>query len=548
MLRSFAAEESVASTSLEAALNCVRPSSLDRPPQLLHRRHSSPLVPPLPPSQPDRLLALPPPLLCYVLSFVSSYYFYFRLPFLSRRHQWQWTDERLQRREAERRLSFTPLQWRQFHSQAWPRLHVAVHEFALHPLYSSVCDDWREDDDHRDQGQRWSADPQLDADSGAHRLRKDWALECRTLYQHLHLAQRMLTRSLPEWTSRGHRLRYVLPPTLIALLVDRLTARHCVDWVRCGDREEDLSMRDKVLFLALRYDNFQRRQHPLQPTALRIDAQTPSWPPYNRRPPRPSPLPVPSRSSAALESSAVEVAALWMARRGEDEWVEELGQLLNDHLKDEKAVRRDLPELLPLAEDDDVAFPVLHALWIGPQLRRAVDEAHGMRPTAGGAEVEVEVALDGCPVVQVPLRRSYWTAEPYPLPRLLAPSVAGWMEGGGLRDWNQSTTGDGDEQRTVDGARRVKDWLASRAVEGGEEVEELLRGIDARKNDEEGQKVGTVDELPESSFSPVDGGLAELTAEWWRMLRRAAAVMRCRGCGHLLAEHSDHPPLLACDL
>ena len=91
-------------------------------------------------------------------------------------------------------------------------------------------------------------------------------------------------------------------------------------------------------------------------------------------------------------------------------------------MKDEQWVRR---ELLLLANDADVTFPVAHALWMGPELRHAVEEAH-QRRTAGAGVVrgeveEVVVQLERCPVVQVPVRVTQWRAEPYPPPRLLAP-------------------------------------------------------------------------------------------------------------------------------
>ena len=415
-----------------------------------------------------------------------------------------------------------------------------MHQFAFHPSYDYFHDDWRQDDEWRVQQQQQQQQQPLLAESEAV-LDKDWAVECTHLYQHVHLAQVTLTRNMVGVTSCGWLLRYELPRALVALVVDRLTARHVVDWVRYGEDGRS-STQDKVDFLTMRYDHFPYRSSPLQPTSVRITSHTVCWPP---QPPPPPPPPPPSscpppravQSSTSIEASAVEAAPLWVDRRREEEWVEELGQVLNQHLKDEEWVRRELPELLVLGDDRDVTFPIAHALWVGPQLRRAVEEAHGRRTTSGaqlGREAEVVVELEQCPVVQVPLRVTYWTAEPYPLPRLLAPSVGTWMEQGGLRDWNQPVGGNGLEVRTEKGRRLVREWLGSQPLQG----EGQQSGTGGQEEEKVAGKWWDADRYEEQ--------MALLQANWWRMLRRAAAAMRCRGCDLLLSSHGDDPSV-TCD-
>ena len=51
-----------------------------------------------------------------------------------------------------------------------------------------------------------------------------------------------------------------------------------------------------------------------------------------------------------------------------------MAELLSWQLLDECWVSRAMPELLVLAASTEPNNPTVHALWIGPQLRRAIEQ------------------------------------------------------------------------------------------------------------------------------------------------------------------------------
>ena len=126
----------------------------------------------------------------------------------------------------------------------------------------------------------------------------------------------MLTRDLPRVTGGGLRLRYPLPRALLALTVDRLTAREVVDWVRWGDRDRWTWVDEyAVSSQRMEYDTrFLCRSSPLQPTALRLCTRTQhAYRAYTELPqtecPHPS-YPDSSTCSAPIECEAVQRAPM----------------------------------------------------------------------------------------------------------------------------------------------------------------------------------------------------------------------------------------------
>ena len=227
-------------------------SSIRRPPQPL----------PAPPSQSDSehvglLDCLRPELLYAVLSFLPNADFFLRFPFLSHRCRYLYTDPALHRQPSQQRFGLNAQQWRLYCEHSWPRLHVPVGQVAYHltaETNSSVKQEW----DVSCSGENDVAEQQHSAGGD-----KDWALEATHLYQHILFATHVLTQGAPNVTSDGRPIHWQLPRALVALLVDRLTARRVIELVNhiCKGRQQD----ERLRFLPLPYFHFSYRTHSNQP-------------------------------------------------------------------------------------------------------------------------------------------------------------------------------------------------------------------------------------------------------------------------------------------
>ena len=493
------------------------------PPLLLSSLHR-PARPPCSTAPTSMLVDLPQHLLHHLLAFVPSYAFYLRLPYLNHHLRWLWTDEAVHRAETARRFHLTPVQWRQFSAHAWSQLQPPVQCFADDERYSSSADDWVSAD-----GYNWPDEPPPYLSPS---LVKDWALECHHLYQHVHLAERVLTRDLPRVSSDGLRLTYNLPRAVVQLLVDRLTMRWVVDWVRSGDERWPPDEHRHQL-LRMSYDTRFRPPHAsaLQPCTLRLCGRAAHCYPVTHEVTAQHCLSSPFQpltSSTPIEADAIAAAPMWADTN------DALAEWLDSQLLEEEWVALAMPELLQLGWFDDFGHPAVHALWVGPVLRAALSEwrARQRGHQRGDATVdECHISLEQCCVVQVPTRLGldYSSEEAFlrrfVLPRLLAPTTRQWMEEGGLYDWNVAE--EAVEGRSWEGAVRVREWLAVDGQAWGGD-EEAVR--DRRSGTRSWRR-------PERSNEE----MAPLQDEWERMVRRAAAALRCPECQQPLASHQPPP-------
>ena len=96
--------------------------------------------------------------------------------------------------------------------------------------------------------------------------------------------------------------------------------------------------------------------------------------------------------------------------------------------------------------------------------------------------------------------------------------------------------------RTAQAWRRVREWL--HCGDGGQS-----QGTEAQSGRCQGAQKGQREADEWWDAGKYSAQMALLQADWWRMLRRAAAVMHCRGCGRLLSSHGANPdpPLFICN-
>ena len=203
-----------------------------------------------------------------MLAFLPNDDFFLRLPFLSHRYRQLYTDPVLHRQQRAMRFSLNAEQWRLYSERSWPRRHVPVSKVAYHLTAAtdeSVKQEW--DVSSNDDGEGVVMERQAEEDG-----EKDWALEATHLYQHVLFATQVLTQGMPNRTSAGRRIRWQLPNALVALLVDRLTARHViglVNYMNVNRQQEE-----RIRFLPHPYYHFNYRSDNTQPLYCHLPSQT----------------------------------------------------------------------------------------------------------------------------------------------------------------------------------------------------------------------------------------------------------------------------------
>ena len=368
-------------------------------------------------SRSDRLLSfgMSGALLSYLLSFLPNVDFFLRLPFLS--HEWLhvYTDPALHRCQAQARFQLTRHQFSLFSERPYTSLHQPAHK-AAYALRVQLFHDCL---DAPDSG----GSPDTEQAGSAAAVKKDWALECTHLYQHICFSQQVLTRHLPNITSTGLPIRWRLPRVLHQLLVDRLTARHVVDLLnhtgpQCREPETEF-------FLPLHYHLFAYRSSSHQPVAWSSSSQ------------------LAVRPSTLQESESV--AGQQAEWQGEAEDMEAFFRSALVWAGNEDAARQ-LPELFPLAGRfcDEWAASFFHALWYGPALRHAVQAASSA--SSAGCSAGVTVELEHCPVVRVVTYQDFEAVEFPVLPQLIARDCEHWVAQGGLAAYTGQPTAEQQQQ------------------------------------------------------------------------------------------------------
>ena len=210
------------------------------------------------------LFRLPVDTLHYLLSFIPSFEFFLRLPFLSHSLKHLHTHPDLHRQYGQQRFDVSASQWRAYSSQSWPQLSVPVWRYGYYQADDEMKQAVERAEARERRQQKRIARRYIRANARPHNTihsnrkqpttanldnltclmaqrreedkeqheaaskqrretKKDWALEATHLFQHLHFASIDLLRFAPQLTSTGVRLHYRLPRYIIASIIDALT-------------------------------------------------------------------------------------------------------------------------------------------------------------------------------------------------------------------------------------------------------------------------------------------------------------------------------------
>ena len=527
-------------------------SSIRRP-ALRARSHSHSDSQPLPQPQPAPtveelwLFRLPVDTLHYLLSFIPSYEFFMRLPFLSHSLQHLYTHPDLHRQYGQQRFDVSSSQWRAYSSQSWPQLEVPVWRYG----YTEADEEMRQAVEQAEARQRrqqkriarrysrahgrpHTKKPAANMDSlnkmmaqrrdeekeqkeQASRQRKeakkDWALEAAHLYQHLHFATLDLLRFAPQLTTTGVRLHYRLPRFIVASVIDSLTTRRMEPLFALERRcRAEGRVNTHRLFLP-RYESFLPR------SALSADVAV-ELPPRqivsvgvgldekevaSMREALPTDV-----SDVAGEEASAEVEE-WQITEVTQQWLDELEmeeggedeQEDDDEAEDTKLLEQRyrglpsrLPHILPLVfATDQYDNPVmLDCLFFSPLLQQtlrtaaATDNAStSAADSSASSSPSLLLDLSHCPVVRFELCDDGWGPD-----RVAFSSADAWAVAGGM-DWMCR------EPTALDYKRKKRnrdrhDWLGWTATDSNsrqqkEETDVRLgEGKEERREEKKAQK------------------------------------------------------------